>query len=82
MTLKLKKGQEMSPEDASLYTNTIVLPWRHRLPPFYFENIIWNVFHPAQSTSPPTINFTSTDQQHEFFQRLETALAKDLDALV
>ena len=75
---KLKKGQEMSPEDASLYTNTIVLPWRHRLPPLSFETT-WNVINQA---SPPTINFTSTDQQHEFFERLETALAKDLDALV
>ena len=74
---KLKKGQEMSTPDASLYVNTIMLPWRHRLLPLSFETT-WNVINKAD----PTINFTSTDQQDEFFEHLETALAKDLDALV
>jgi hypothetical protein len=71
---KLNKGQEMDTLDACLYVDTNILPWRHRLPPLYFENTIWNVFHQAGLT----ISFTSTAQQHEFFARLETALAKDL----
>lgn len=72
----VKKGKDGDNFGACLYANTVMLPWRHRLCPWHFENTLENLMpHGGPS------RFTSTAQKNKFFERIEAALAKDLDAL-